>query len=98
MLPLSFNAEFTGVKNALCTASVLALPDLQRPLKFVCDASGSGLGAVQIQDGWPVSFWAKRLSEAEQKYAVGEQEMLAVVRALELWHCCLDCQDFTVVT
>ena len=92
------NAAFTGVKNALCAAPVLALPDLQRPFEVVCDASGVGLGAVLIQDGRPISFWAKRLSEAEQNYAVGEQEMLAVVHALELWHCYLDGPDFTVVT
>ena len=77
---------------------MLSLPNLQRPFEVVCDASGVGLGAVLIQDGRPTSFWAKRLSEAEQNYAVGEQEMLAVVHALELWHCYLDGQDFTVVT
>ena len=52
------NAAFTGVKNALCTAPVLSLPDLQQPSGVVCDAFGVGLGAVLIQDGQPVSFWA----------------------------------------
>ena len=92
------NAALTGVKNALCCAPVLALPNLQRPFELICDASGVGLGAVLIQDGRPIAFWAKRLSEAEQNYPVGEQEMLAVVHALELWHCYLDGQDFKVVT
>ena len=92
------NAAFTGVKNALCTAPVLSLPNLQRPFEVVCDASGVGLGAALIQDGRPISFGAKRSSEAEENYLVGEQEMLAVVHALELWHCHLDGQDFTVVT
>ena len=91
-------AALTGVKNALCCAPVLALPNLQRPYEVICDASGVGLGAVLIQDGRPIAFWAKRLSEAEQNYAVGEQEMLAVVHALELWHCYLHGQDFKVVT
>ena len=92
------DAALTGVKIALCCAPVLALPNLQRPFEVICDASGVGLGAVLIQDGRPIAFWAKRLSEAEQNYAVGEQEMLAVVHALELWHCYLDGQDFKVVT
>ena len=85
-------------QNALCCALVLALPNLQRPFEVICDVSGIGLGAVLIQDGRPIAFWAKRLSEAEQNYTVGEQEMLAVVHALELWHCYLDGQDFKVVT
>ena len=34
----------------------------------------------------------------KQKYAVGEQETLAVVCALELWRCCLDGVKITIVT
>jgi len=34
----------------------------------------------------------------EQNYAVGEQEMLAVVHALELWHCYLDGMNYTMIT
>ena len=30
------NAALTGVKNALCTAPVLSLPNLQRPCEVVC--------------------------------------------------------------
>ena len=35
---------------------------------------------------------------AEQNYHVGEQELLAVIHALELWRCYLDNQIFVVVT
>ena len=91
------DAAFTGVKNALCTAPMLALPNLQRPFEVICDASGVGLGAVLVQDGRPIAFWSKRLTEAEHD-AVGGQEMLAVVHALELWHCYFDGPNFTVVT
>ena len=57
-----------------------------------------GLGAVLLQDGRPVAFDGKCLTPAEQNYSLGEQELLAVVHALELWRSYLDGVEFTVVT
>lgn len=67
----------------------LSRPDLNRPFEVICDACGIGLGAVLLQDGRPIAFEGKRMSPAEQNYHVGEQELLAVVHALELWRCYL---------
>ena len=92
------DAAFTGLKDALCNAPVLYLPDFKRPFEVICAASGVGLGAVLVQDGRPLAFWGKHLTEAEQNYGVGEQEMLAVVHALELWRCYLDGMKFKTVT
>lgn len=106
------NAAFVGLENALCEAPVLALqhwgltkalsrsggPDLDRPFEVICDACGVGLGAVLMQDGRPTAFEGKCMSPAEQKYGLGEQELLAVIHALELWRCYLDGTEFAVVT
>ena len=89
---------FTGLKDALCSAPVLRLPDLNKPFEVIADACGVGLGAVLMQDGQPVAFDGKRLTPAEQNYDVGEQELLAVIHALERWRCYLDGVTFTVVT
>ena len=45
-----------------------------------------------------MAFEGKRMSPAEQTYGVGEQELLAVIHALELRRCHLDGTEFTVAT
>jgi len=42
------------------------------------------VGAVQLQDGRPVVFEGKSLTDAEKRYHIGEQKLLAVVHAMEV--------------
>ena len=83
----AFDKGFAGLKDALCSAPVLKLPDPKRPFEVIADACGVGLGAVRMQDGQSVAFDAKRLTPAEQNYGVGDQELLAVIHALKHWRC-----------
>jgi hypothetical protein len=62
------------------------------------DAFDLGLGAVFLQEGYPVAFEFRRLNSAEQNYNVTEKEMPAVVHALCMWRCYLEGADFTVYT
>ena len=50
------------------------------------DSSGYGCGAALIQEGRPVAFASKALSETEKRYANIEREMLAIVFACERFH------------
>jgi hypothetical protein len=45
------NEAFEQLKVFLTTAPVLAQPDIEKPLDVYCDASGSGIGCVLMQEG-----------------------------------------------
>jgi hypothetical protein len=92
------DAAFTGLKHALSTAPVLALPVWDKPFEMVTDASVHGTGAVLLQEGHPIAYESKRFSPAEYDYDTGEQELLGVVRALLAFRCYVEGQTFTLVT
>ena len=74
---------FNKVKRLVSRAPVLSYYQPDRPLSIQCDASQKGLGAALLQDGRPIAYASRSLSDTEQRYAQIEKEMLAIVFALE---------------
>ena len=74
------------VKRLLTQIPVLVYFDPKRELVIQSDASNGGLGAVLLQDGHPLGYTSRTLTDAEKRYAVIEKEMLSIVNALEKWH------------
>ncbi|MGQ3286099.1 RNase H-like domain-containing protein, partial [Bosea sp. (in: a-proteobacteria)] len=90
---------FNGLKDALCSAPVLALPDFTKPFVVCTDASLVGTGAVLLQEGRPIAYTSKKLSPPETRYSTGDQELLAIIRAVREWRCYLDgAVDVTIQT
>src|SRR3569623_1702650 len=87
-----------ALKHCLTEAPPLISPDVSKPYEVVTDASTVGIGAVLLQDNRPIAFESRKLSDAEKIYTTTEQEMLAVVHALQTWRCYLEGATFTVVT
>ena len=77
---------FQKVKQLVTEAPVLTYFDPAKELEVQCDASQKGLGAALIQDGKPVAYASRSLTETETRYAQIEREMLAIVFALEKFH------------
>jgi hypothetical protein len=47
---------FLTLKKLLITAPVLAQPDIEKPFNVYCDASGTGIGGVLMQDGRVIAY------------------------------------------
>jgi hypothetical protein len=79
------------LKEALCSAAILAPPDYSRPFVLYCDASYSGFGVALHQlpagkseraDERPVLFLSRTLNKHELNYAPTELEAACVIWAL----------------
>ena len=67
------------LKELATSAPVLAYFKPDRPVTLSVDASSKGLGAVLIQDDYPIAYASKSLTNTQPQYAQIEKEMLVVV-------------------
>jgi transposase InsO family protein len=72
---------FEKVKKMMTTTPVLAYYDSKKEVVIQCDASQSGIGAVLMQEGRPVHFSSRAMTQTETRYAQIEKEMLAIVHS-----------------
>lgn len=74
------------VKAYLMQAPVLQFYDQTKPLTIHCYASKDGLGACLLQEGRPLSYASRALTDPEKNYAQIEKELLAIVFATKQFH------------
>jgi hypothetical protein len=77
--------DFQTLKTTMCTTPVLALPDFTKTFVLECDASGKGISIVLMQEGQPLAFTSKQLSEKNLGKPIYEKEILVILHAVELW-------------
>nr|GFA05585.1 putative reverse transcriptase domain-containing protein [Tanacetum cinerariifolium] len=78
-------AAFQLLKQKLCSAPILALPEGAEDFVAYCDALHKGLGAVLMQREKVVSYASRQLKIHEKNYTTHDLELGAVVFALKIW-------------
>ncbi|GJW01173.1 putative reverse transcriptase domain-containing protein [Tanacetum coccineum] len=76
---------FQILKEKLCNAPVLALPDGPDDFVVYCDASKQGFGSVLMQRGKVIAYASRQLKKHEKNYTTHDLELGAVVFALKIW-------------
>ncbi|GJS58290.1 putative reverse transcriptase domain-containing protein [Tanacetum coccineum] len=76
---------FQTLKDKLCNAPVLALPDGLKDFMVYYDALGLGLGSVLMQRGKVIAHASRQLKIHEKDYKTHDLELGAVVFALKIW-------------
>nr|GFA52119.1 putative reverse transcriptase domain-containing protein [Tanacetum cinerariifolium] len=78
-------AAFQLLKQKLCSAPILALPEGSEDFIVYCDASNKGLGTVLMQREKVISYASRQLKVHEKNYTTHDLELGAVVFALKIW-------------
>ncbi|GJU55915.1 putative reverse transcriptase domain-containing protein [Tanacetum coccineum] len=76
---------FQTLKQKLCSAPILALPEGTEDFVVYCDASLKGYGDVLMQREKVIAYASRQLKVHEENYTTHDLELEAVVFALRLW-------------
>jgi hypothetical protein len=76
---------FHTLRKHLTSAPVLNQPYMSKPFEVFCDASGTGLGCVLMQENRVIAYASRALRPYEKNYLTHDLELAAVVHAPKLW-------------
>ena len=82
----------------MTSTQTLVAPNFMKTFILECDASGTCLGAILMQDKHPIAFERRKLKPSEQTKSTYDKEMLAIMNALSRWQQYLFGAKFLVKT
>ncbi|GKC72187.1 putative reverse transcriptase domain-containing protein, partial [Tanacetum coccineum] len=78
-------AAFQLLKQKLCSAPILSLPEGSENFVVYCDASRKGLGVVLMQREKDIAYASRQLKIHEKNYTTHDLELGSIVFALKMW-------------
>eukprot|EP00253_Pinus_taeda_P009445 PITA_09445 len=76
---------FKHLKEAMCQAPVLSMPNFMKTFIVECDASRNGIGVVLMQDERSIALESCPINGKYLHKAIYEKETLAILHALKKW-------------
>jgi hypothetical protein len=76
---------FHTLREHLTSAPMLTQPNMSKPFDVFCDASGTSLGCVLMQENRVIAYASRALRPHEKNYPTHDLELAAVVHALTIW-------------
>ena len=87
---------YDSIKEEMSAEACLFDPS--KPTTLEVEASQKGLGAYLLQEGRPVAFASKKLSEDQSNFSNIEREILALVFRVTRFHTYLYGKEFTAIS
>ncbi|GJY45621.1 putative reverse transcriptase domain-containing protein [Tanacetum coccineum] len=78
-------AAFQTLKQKLCSAPILALPEGSENFVVYCDASHKGLGAMLMHKERVTAYASRQLKIHEKNYTTHDLELGAVMFTFKMW-------------
>jgi hypothetical protein len=76
---------FNTLREHLTSAPMLTQPNMSNPFEVFCDASGTGLGCMLMQENRVIAYASRALRLHEKNYPTHDLELAAVVHAFKIW-------------
>ena len=95
---VNHQACFDALKQEVTKHSILQYFVVKKPAVLQVDASLYGLEVALLQDGKPVAYASKSLSDVEKQYSCIERELLTIVFGMTRFHTYLYWRQFKVLT
>ncbi|GAU26218.1 hypothetical protein TSUD_354400 [Trifolium subterraneum] len=89
---------FVALKKAMSEAPVLSLPNFEEKFILETDASGTGMGAVLIQQDHPICYFSKQFCPRMVQASTYVRELCAITTAVKKWRTYLLGNTFIIYT
>jgi hypothetical protein len=64
---------------------MLAQPNIKKQFDVYCNASGTSIVCVLMQDGHAIAYASRQLRHHKEHYPTHDIELLGVIHALKVW-------------